>query len=177
MRVDDRYRVLWFADTDEVAEEDVIALWTAQAGLPRDVAEARISELACVALEDDAGLVGVSTAYLDRSEQLRAQMWHYRTFVGEGHRHENLARALLVGTTEVLQDRYVAGEDTRAAGMVMQIENEGLKRRWNRGVWHDPRVVEWDGRKWPWPFIADGPHAEHVRVHWFPGAQAPLPGS
>jgi hypothetical protein len=175
MKLDDRYRVLAFADADEVDEQAAINFWLRQGAMSPEVASERIAQLACVAVDRDAGLVGVSTAYLARSEQLRTQMWHYRVFVGADHRAENISRHLLVQTTLGLQGRFVTGEDTRAPGMVMEIENEGVKRRWNFGVWHDPAVTEWDGRTWPWTFIGENRRGDHVRVHWFPGAEVPLP--
>jgi hypothetical protein len=168
------YRVLWFADNDEVDEQTVLDLWAREAGVVGDAAQKRLSELACVAVAPDGSLAGVSTAYLARNDQLRADMWHYRTFVGAAHRNENLARHLLADTSEHLQRRFLSGTETRAQGMVMHIENEALRQRWNQGVWVSP-AFPWDGEKWPWPFIGDSPRGDHVRVQWFPGAKAPLP--
>jgi hypothetical protein len=174
MMLEEGYRVLWFADTDEVDEAAVLDLWAREAGVTGAAATDRLSELACVAVHEDDGLVGVSTAYLARSEQLRTDMWHYRTFVSAEHRNENLARKLLVDTTDKVQERFVSGEDTRACGMVMHIENVALRQRWRNGVWVHPETP-WDGEKWPWPFIGEDQRGSHVRVHWFPGARAPLP--
>jgi hypothetical protein len=173
VRLDERYRVLQFADADEIGEQDVIDFWDREAGLPSSVIAERIDQLAWVALERDAGLAGVSTTYLARNEQLRTQMWHYRTFVGAAHRYGNLARHLLLQTTLELEERFVSGRDTRAPGMVMHIEHEGMKRRWNYGVWVVVTDVDYEGP--PWPFIGENERGDHVRVHWFPGAQAPLP--
>ncbi len=172
MRLDERYRVLRFAETDEVDEQAVLDLWAREGVLTGAPAEERLAQLECVAIENDAGLVGVSTTYLAPSDQLRGQMWHYRTFVSADHRHENLARHLLFRTTLALQDRFVSGSDTRAPGMVMQIENEAIKQRWSHGIWLVPGA-DWDGPQWP--FIGENQRGDHVRVHWFPGAEAPLP--
>jgi hypothetical protein len=172
VRLDSRYRVLWFADTDEVDEDAVLDLWAREAGLVGAPARERLAELACVALEADDGLVGVSTAYLADNAQLRTPMWHYRTFVSAGHRQENLARHLLHGTTIGLEERFVSGADTRAPGMVMYIENEALRQRWSHGIWIVPDD-DWDGAGWP--FIGANERGDHARVHWFAGAQAPLP--
>jgi hypothetical protein len=152
----------------------VIDFWLREAAMPAETASKRVAELACVALDDDDGVVGVSTAYLAHNQQLRTTMWHFRLFVGATHRWENLSRHLLEGMTLRFQERFESGEDTRAPGALMEIENEGVKRRWNFGVWHDPAVTEWDGRKWPWHFIGENQRGDHVRVHWFPGAKAPL---
>jgi hypothetical protein len=172
--LDPGYKVLRFADAGAVDEQAVLDLWAREAGVTGAAAQERLSQLACVALHEQAGLVGMSTTYLARSDQLRMQIWHYRTFVSADHRNENLARALLEQTTEHLQSQFVSGSDTRAGGMVMHIENRALRERWSNGVWVHPETP-WDGEKWPWPFIGESERGDHVRVHWFPGAKAPLP--
>jgi len=172
MRLDERYGVLWFADTDEVDEQAVLDLWAREAGLSGPPAQERLTQLACVALERDDGLVGISTAFLAHSAQLRTDMWHYRTFVSAGHREENLARHLLDGTTRGLERRFTSGADTRAPGMVMQIENRALRERWSHGSWIDV-TPNWEGAEWP--FIGENERGDHVRVQWFAGAEAPLP--
>jgi len=171
MALDQQYRTLRFADTDEVGEREVIELWERQGVLRGPRAAERAREVARVALDAENRLVGVSTVYLDRSAQLRTQMWHYRTYVHPDHRHSDVARNLLHETTVDLDQAFSSGRDTRAPGMVMYIQNEGIKRYWNQGRWINPPI--WVGSEWP--FIGESRHGEHVRVHWFPRAHAPLP--
>jgi hypothetical protein len=80
-------------------------------------------------------------------------------------RHSNLAGRLALAVQDHLRRRFVDGEDTRAAGMAMEIENDGLKTYFNRALWLPLNFH----------FIGEAPHGAHVRVHYFPGARAPLP--
>jgi hypothetical protein len=165
------YRVLPFSAADEVDENDVIELWDREGVVPRAVGAERVSELACVGLDRDDGLVGVSTAYLAASPQLRTEMWHYRTFVTADHRHGNLARYLLRETRLYLEQRFASGEDTRAPGILFEIENEEIKKLFREAVWEHEMSAGVQ-----YIFIGENAKRDHLRVHYFPGALAPLPG-
>jgi hypothetical protein len=169
VKLEERYRVVAFADADDVGERDVIDLWERHNVVSGAKAVERARQVARVVVDAEDGLVGVSTVYLAPSSQLRTPMWHFRTFVASAHRHADLARHLLHLTTMDLEDAFTSGRDTRAPGMVMHIQNEGIKRYWNQGLWIHP---VWPGAQWP--FIGDNKRGDHVRVHWFRGARAPL---
>ena len=51
-------------------------------------------------------------------------LWYYRTFVAESHRQSNVAAQLLFGTRDMLERRFVSGEDRRAGGMIFELEND-----------------------------------------------------
>jgi hypothetical protein len=116
-----------------------------------------------VAVHRDEGVVGVTTSFLKRNEQLRLDLWHYRGFVAEAHRESMLASFFAMDGTKWLSDRFASGEDTRGAGVLYEIENEGLRMYLNRGLWL-PSMF--------W-FIGENARGDHVRVHWFPGARVP----
>lgn len=97
---------------------EVVDFWKREDALPEDEAERRVGEVHLVAIDRDDGVVGVSSAYLRRNEQLRMDLWHYRAFVGRDHRMSSLAVNLAVRGREVLEERYESGEDTRASGIV-----------------------------------------------------------
>ncbi len=59
----------------------------------------------------------------------------------------------------------MSGADTRASGVIVEVENQMLMTYFNRALW-----VYSD-----FTYIGDSPRGAHVRVHYFPGAQAPLP--
>jgi hypothetical protein len=156
------YRVERFGE-GEATPEDVLELWRREGVVPEAEAQRRVHEVQLVAIEDSAGVVGVSTAYLQRTPQLRMDLWIYRTFVAEDHRKANLAAQLIFGTRDRLQDRFLSGEDTRAAGVLFELENEGLRRYFNRGLWLPA----------DFSFIGETERGAHLRVHYFPGATVP----
>ena len=49
--------------------------------------------------------------------------------------------------------------------MIMDIENEGLRRYFNRAFWVYSNFY----------FIGENERGNHVVVHYFPGAEAPIP--
>jgi hypothetical protein len=162
--VDPSYRVVPLAESG-LTNDDVLALWSHEAGIPDPEARRRVHEVQLVAVKEGR-LAGVSTAYIKRNEQLRMDLWHYRTYVAVDDRHSNLAGRLALAGRDHLERQFVEGEDTRAAGMAMEIENEGLKTYFNRALWLPLNFT----------FIGTNSIGQHVRVRYFPGARAPLPG-
>jgi hypothetical protein len=167
---DERYRVTLFEEADGVDEGAVLEFWAAEQAMPAAAARERVGEVVAVAL-DEGKLVGVSTAYLSRSPQLRTQMWHCRTFVGAAHRRSMLAVALLRQTRFHLESQFELGSDTRAPGIILEVENVDLKSARTEAVW----TADWAGPI-SWTFIGENARGDHVRVYYFPGALAPLPG-
>ncbi|MGA9370542.1 MAG: hypothetical protein WBV53_01700 [Solirubrobacterales bacterium] len=164
--VDDRFRVEPLAES-EVTADDVLALWGREQAVPTQEAQRRVHEVELVAVLPDEGVVGVSTAYIQRNPRLGMDFWHYRTYVARSQRHSNLAGRLALAVRDHLEGRFVSGQDTRAAGMIFEIENEGLKTYFNRALWLPLDFV----------FIGENQRGDHVRVHYFPGARVPAPAA
>lgn len=163
-RLEDRYRIEALA-TSGVAEEDVIAMWISEGALGPEDARRRARDVILVAVDRDDGVVGVSTAWLQDNPALRMPLWNYRTFVAREHREGDIAFLLLHSTRDHLRERYEAGTDTRALGIVFEVQNEILKRARNQAVWPTSRFV----------FIGEDERGAHHRVHYFPGVLAPGP--
>lgn len=162
-----KYRLLRFADTSEVDDETVLEFWEREGALPpgSDGRE-RLQEVSFVALDYDGTLVAVSTVYLQRSDRLRTDMWHLRGYVAASHRRSALAVRLLSENRKYLEARFVSGEDTRGPGLLMEIENPELQAGRTEAVW----AADWaPGVRYT--FIGENERGDHVRVHWFPGAQ------
>jgi hypothetical protein len=159
------YRVEVFADQDEISEQDIIDFWASESALNPAAAAERVREVLLIAVTDDGELAGVSSAKLRQNEQLWMDMWHFRVFVSGAHRTSQAGIALALGGREHLKQRFVSGEDTRAAGIVYVVQNEGLKRVFDDAVW----------RTLDFAFIGENPRGDHLRVHYFPGATAPGP--
>jgi hypothetical protein len=159
------YDVVPFATQDMVSADDVIAMWTAEGALPAAEARRRVDELLFVATDREGALAGVSTRYLHRNEQLGMDLWHFRVFVAQAFRKSFVATSLAVLGREYLRDAYVSGRDTRAPGLIYEVESPILKQFFPNAVWFPADVI----------YIGDSPHGAHVRVHYFPGAVAPEP--
>jgi hypothetical protein len=157
------HRVVPLADTDAAGPDDVLALWARENAVPEQEARRRVHEVLMVGLDPDDRVAAVSTVYLQRNAQLGLDLWHYRTYVAQEHRMGNMSLQLLWATRDHLRERYETGKDTRAPGMLMEVENDFLKTYYNTGYW----VISdfW--------FIGETQLGAHVRVHYFPGAQAP----
>jgi hypothetical protein len=118
-----------------------------------------------VAVANDDELAGVSTIYLERSQRLPMDMWAYRTFVTPRHRQSMLAAQMFVQNIEVLERRFLSGEDTRAQGLFFELQNDHLMRSLNSAVWPLTGTA----------FIGENPIGAHIRVRYFRGAQVPPP--
>jgi hypothetical protein len=159
------YSVDLFAEQAAVGPEEVIAFWNREAALDPAEAQRRVSEVLVVATDREGNLVGVSTSYLKRQEQLRAELWHTRVFVGAAHREAGIAIELALTARDHLVERHASGEETRGIGIVFEVESEILKRSTPQAVWPHTKFV----------FIGENARGDHVRVFYFPGALAPEP--
>jgi hypothetical protein len=165
VKAPDGYRIEPFAEQDAVSAADVIELWTREGALDQTEAERRISELVVVATDLEGRLVAMSTAYLKRHEQLRAELWHVRVFVSTGHRMVELSRVIGIVGRDHLVQRYVNGEDRRGIGLIYEIENVGFRTHMSHARLPNTHFI----------FIGENERGDHVRVYYFPGALAPEP--
>jgi hypothetical protein len=146
-----------------VPVEKVVEMWLREGVLDRAEAERRTTELLFVATDSAGEPVGAATAYLDFNLQLHALFWYVRAFVATAHRQSNIAFALAMTMRDHLADRF-AGGDQRGRGVLWELINPGLRKRWPDGWW-----VTAD-------FVLVGRHEEaDIRVHPFAGAEAPAP--
>lgn len=157
------FRIVPFAGQEDVTPDDVVALWTAEAGLSEAEARRRVDEVMLVAIDDEGRLAGVTTRYLRHNQQLRMDLWYQRAFTAHAHRKSAIGTALAVRGREHLEEAYVSGRDTRAAGLIYEVENEMLKQIFPNPVWKPADVL----------FIGATEQGAHVRVHYFAGAVAP----
>ena len=163
--LDEGYRIEEFTEQSEVTDADVIELWLSENVIPEPEALKRLPEVHLVALHEDDGLVGISSAYLRRNQQLDLDLWYYRAFVSAAHRRSNVAVNLAVSGRDLLQERFVAGRDVRGQGIIYAVENEGLKRHFDQALWLPTGFT----------FIGVNAKDDHIRVRYFPGALAAEP--
>jgi len=160
------YRMVPLAETDAAGTDDVLALWEREGAMP-DPAEGRrrVHEVSIVALDPEDRVAAVSTVYLKRNAQLGMDLWNLRGFVAREHRMGNLATQILWATRDHLRESYESGRHPNP-GVILEVENQLLMTYFNRAFW-----VYSDF----W-FIGESQQGAHVRVHYFPGAEAPIPG-
>ena len=159
------YQMVPLAETGAAGPDDVLALWERENAMPNPAeAHRRVHEVSIVALDPGDRVAAVSTVYLQRNPQLNMDLWHLRGFVATEHRMGNLATQILWATRDHLRKEYENG-DTRGAGVIVEVENQLLMTYFNRAFW-----VYSDF----W-FIGQNEQGAHVRVHYFPGAEAPIP--
>jgi hypothetical protein len=163
--IDDRFEIMPLAEADSVTADDVLALWSSEGVVADEVARRRIDQVQLVAVAEGSQVVGVSSAFLEQKPRLRTDLWNYRTFVASGYRHSSLAAQLLLGNLELLERRFVSGEDTRAQGILMELENEDLMRGLNIAVWPASGCT----------FVGENTRGSDIRVRWFEGARVPPP--
>lgn len=162
-RLADGYRVEPFEGQDEISGADVVAFWEREGVLTPEQREERVHELLLVARAPDGALAGVTTAYLEREAQLGVVLWHVRGMVGEEHRGSAVGYWLGVRSREVLASRWDERSDTRASGVLFQLENTELARAFPMAVW--PTMG--------FRFFGRNVAGQDLRVHWFAGALAP----
>lgn len=163
--LEERHRMEPLSESSDVGPDDVLALWAREGAVPEAEAQRRVHEVHLVAIDREDGLVGISSGYLQRNAQLRMDLLYYRAFVAKEHRMSSLAGALAVRGRELLDERFVTGEDTRAAGIIYEVENPGLKSYFNKALWLPTDFT----------YIGENERGDHVRVHYFPGARVPPP--
>jgi hypothetical protein len=154
-----------FAEQDDVTPEEVIEFWMRVGALSLEEATRRVDEVLVVGTDPERRPIGIATAYLARNEQLRAEFWHYRTFVAEADRAARVGLQLVVAGRDHLEQRFVGGEDRRAIGVLAEIEFEPLRRLLPKGNWKTSDLL----------LVGDNPRGDHVRVYYFSGARAPAP--
>lgn len=164
----DEYRIELYHGDGEVAAA-VRRAWVEEAGLDPAEAERRLAEVFAVAHHTRDGLAGICTVYAQRIPQLRLPLWHYRAFVMPAHRTGYLGANLGLAARLELERRFVAGEDRTCCGLAMEVENAELRTAFPQGRWYY--------KGFEMSFIGINARGDHVRVLYFPGAEAPLPGS
>jgi hypothetical protein len=161
--IDDRYRVEPYDGSPEVANA-ILAMWAReQAVRPAEEAKRRVQEALNVVIDRDDGVVAVSTAFIQRNAQLDLNLWYFRTFVSSPHRNTHIATQLTMHNRDLLEQRFLSGDDTRAAGVAFELENKGMRKYINSAIWQPVDFI----------YIGDNDRGVPVRVHYFPGARTP----
>src|SRR3954447_18046977 len=161
--IDERYRVEPYSGDPEITAA-ILAMWTRERAVqPADEAKRRVHEALNVVLDREDGVVAVSTAFVKRNAQLDLNLWYFRTFVSSPHRNTHIATQLTMHNRDLLEERFLSGEDTRAAGVAFELENPGMRKYINSAIWQPVDFI----------YVGDNDRGVPVRVHYFPGPRAP----
>jgi hypothetical protein len=163
--IGDRYRVEPYTGSGAATADDILAMWAGEGVIPEADARRRVHQALNVVIDRDEGVIAVSTAYLQRNAQLRMDLWYFRSFVSAAHRNTHVATQLTFHNRDLLEERFVSGEDTRAGGIAFELENEGMRKYFNKAVWLPADFI----------FVGDNPRGVPIRIHYFPGAHAGPP--
>jgi len=161
----DHYSVEPYTGSGAATADDILAMWARERVMPEVEARRRVHETLNVVVDRDEGVIAVSTAYLQRNTQLRMDLWYFRSFVSAAHRNTHVATQLTFHNRDLLESRFVSGEDTRADGIVFELENEGMRKYFNKAVWLPADFI----------FVGDNQNGFPVRIHYFPGARVGPP--
>jgi hypothetical protein len=163
--IDDRYSVEPYTGSGAATADDILAMWARARVMPEAEARRRVHEALNVVIDRDDGVIAVSTAYLQRNTQLRMDLWYFRSFVSDAHRKTHVATQLTFHNRDLLQSRFVSGEDTRAGGIAFELENEGMRKYFNKAIWLPADFI----------FVGDNQNEVPLRIHYFPGARVGPP--
>lgn len=162
--IDERYSLRPYAGEPEVTK-GILRLWASEGVVQHEEAQRRVHETLNVVIDRDGGVIALSTAYIQRNDQLSMNLWYFRTFVASPHRNTHVGTQLTMHNRDLLEQRFTAGEDTRAGGVGFELQNPGMRKYLNAAAWTPVDFI----------FIGDNERGEPVRVHYFPGARVPLP--
>lgn len=155
-----RIETVWRNVTPEIGEE-IIALWLNEHAMPENIARQRITEVAQIVRDSGDAVAGICTLYREHNIRLRMPLWYIRAFIGSKYRRSSIGFCLLHSTVDYMQDLYDRGEDQRAQGIFMEVENESLRRMAPQGLWGYRRFA----------YIGNNARGEHMRVQYFNGAE------
>jgi hypothetical protein len=157
------YRIRPVSEEGPVTPDDVLRLWEREGAVPQEEARRRVGEVKLVGIGPGGEVAGVSSLFIRHNPQLRMDLWYYRTYVARDHRHSGLAAQLIFRNRDLMDQRYVSGADRTTEGMVFELENEGMRKYFNKALWLPAQFT----------FIGERENGAHVRVHYFPGARVP----
>lgn len=151
---------------DDATREEIMAFWRDEDAVAEGVARERVDEVAQIARGEDGRILGVCTLKLKKHADLGVSLWDVRAFVSSEQRRSMLGFALLHRSYERMEEAFVKGEDRRAGGFFVEVQNEGLKRYAPEPLWAYGRFA----------YIGESPRGDHRRVQYFPGAIIEPPG-
>lgn len=167
MPVADRIQFIdaWQQATEK-DREDARRLWVESGAIANEkVVAQRLPQLCVLARKSSGALIGITTAFLQR--RLGQRFYVMRMFVDEGARRNRIGFQLLHEVVQVLEQRFVSGQDRSAIGILFELENPDIQRAHPEAIWPTTGFV----------YIGRTPHGDPVRVRYFQGAMIDQPST
>lgn len=150
---------IWLNKDSEVKEE-IIRFWLSEQVLSEEQANWRVNQVFLLARDPDTKIVGVNTVYKQYNKQLENLFYYYRTYVTPRARKLQMTAEMLLAARDYLEARFIDKTDTKAIGMLLEIENEAIKKRLNEAIWPVSNFV----------YIGKNQRGDHLRVYYFKNA-------
>jgi len=145
----------------EQDRNDARALWLEQGAINDEAAiNQRLSQLCVLARGADDRLLAISTAYEQLSPRLNNYFYTMRMFVGQDARRAQIGFRLLHKLIEILESRFVSGEQTRSIGVLFELENQAVQKARPQAIWPTTGFV----------YVGNNARGDHIRVRYFKGA-------
>lgn len=149
-------------NASEQDRQDAAMLWRKEGAIHDEQAiQDRLSQLCVLARAPSGELTAISTVYLHFSSQLNNPFYVLRVFVSQEARRTRVGFRLLQRVVHLLEQRYCSGEDTRAIGILFELENPTIQQARNEAIWPTSGFV----------YIGNNPRGDHLRVRYFKGAR------
>ena len=159
-----RYVAHWQTDLPDEAEA-VLAFWKRENALgDASKAHERVKEIVLHARNDADEIAGVCPVVPVTLPRLGQPMYYYRCFIGRSARSTRLALRMLDRAFEILEG-HACKHDYPCIGVVLELENDGFKRRWRMAVW-------------PWNdfvYVGKSGRGLDLRLRYFKGAKLKPP--
>ncbi|GJL82179.1 MAG: hypothetical protein DHS20C01_18130 [marine bacterium B5-7] len=154
-------KLLWPSAPGEFRDE-IVNFWLKHGALPqKDQADARLSEVAMLALDSSGAIAAASSIFSHHYPPLGHAFYFFRCFVHPDHRRAGLAVRLINEVYDHLDIRFKKGSDPSIIGMIAAAENPMFNREHNEAIWPRSGFV----------FVGYNARGQQVRVRYFSGAR------
>lgn len=156
---------VWKHASDALREE-AADFWLAEGAVKqRDQALLRGEHLLVIARDRNGKIAALSTAYKEPVHNFGFSLFLFQMFIGKAHRRLGLAQDIMLLAGRELEQRFAAGENRDALGLVVEITNQKAMRVRNETVWRDKGME--------WFYFGKSPRGFHLRAWYFDGARIP----
>jgi hypothetical protein len=147
---------------DAALEQELVEFWLAEKVFAGEApARTRAKEVVCIGRDGAGKIAGVCSVAPRILPRLRERMYYYRSYVRPADRLGGLALNLLLAAKTTLFEFETAREKPQCVGILMEIENRELAKKWNHAFWHPSGFS----------FIGYSPRGFDLRVWYFEGVR------
>jgi hypothetical protein len=151
---------VWQQDSE--TKKEVIDFWLREKVVPAvDNVLERADQVVMVARDPEGNIAGVCTAYIKYLPSLLNNFYYYRSYVSHSYRHQGLASDLIRQSRKFFNKLFQEGQETKAIGIYLEIENDYLKQI-KKTIW-------WRGIE-NFVFIGIDKRGSHHRISYFDNA-------